>query len=68
LTIILDADLETLRSRKEDLTREEHIPKVEAITRLEDDQDRARIDVTQPYEAVLADAKRAVWGALSEGH
>lgn len=65
LVIVLHADLETLRGRKEDLTREEHIPKVEAVESLGESPGRARIDVTMPYEEVLAAAKHAVWEALS---
>lgn len=67
LLLILDGDLETLRARKEDLTREEHIPKVEAVAALEEVANRIRIDVTQPYKKVLAMAKSAVWEGLSEG-
>lgn len=67
LVLILDADLETLQARKDDLTREEHLPKVEAVNALEETPKRIRIDVTQPYEKVLDIAKSKVWEALSEG-
>lgn len=67
LVLVLHADLETLRARKEDLTREEHIPKVEAVANLESSETVVRIDVTEPYDQVLAHAKADLWEALSAG-
>jgi thymidylate kinase len=66
LTLVLHTSLETLRERKEDLTLEEHIPKVEAIEALADGPGRVRIDVGRPYEEVLLEAKHSIWKALSE--
>ena len=68
LTIVLDTDLETLRARKIDLPLDEHIPKVEAVVGLEESPTVFRIDVGRPYEEVLLEAKRRIWGALIESH
>jgi len=60
-------DIQTLRSRKVDLTVEEHLAKVEAVASLADGPDRIVIDAGRPYEQVLLDAKTAIWRALLEG-
>ena len=66
LVLVLRTDLETLRARKEDLSREEHIPKVEAVAALEPRKGMTVIDAGHPYEQVLLETKRAIWGALIE--
>jgi hypothetical protein len=66
LVLALRTDLETLRARKEDLTREEHIPKVEAMASLQPREDMVLIDAGSPYDQVLLEAKRAIWGRLVE--
>ena len=67
LLLILATDIQTLRSRKVDLTVEEHLAKVEAVASLADGPDRIVIDAGRPYEQVLLDAKTAIWRALLEG-
>ena len=64
LVIALQADLDTLRERKIDLTVDEHIAKTEAVSRLSPGEGLVVIDSTQPYEQMLLEAKRAVWDAI----
>ena len=66
LTLVLQADVDTLRRRKLDLTLEEHLDKVAAVDRLQPGPDRLVIDAGRPYDDVLLEAKTAVWKALRE--
>jgi hypothetical protein len=66
LTLVLDADVDTLRARKLDLTLDEHIAKVAAVKRLGGGPGQIVIDSGRPYDEVLLEAKRAIWKALSE--
>ncbi len=65
LLLVLRTDLTTLRARKVDLGVEEHTAKVEAVDRLAPGPGRVTIDVGNPYDQVLLEAKRAVWEVLS---
>jgi hypothetical protein len=66
MTIILRADIQTLRARKLDLTLEEHLPKVAAVESLAAHDRRVVIDAGRPYEEVLLEAKATIWKALRE--
>ena len=64
LLIVLDTTVENLRARKVDLTIDEHVAKVEAVSALQPGPGRVIIDAGLPYEEVLLRAKTAVWEAL----
>lgn len=66
LVLVLRTDLETLRARKEDLPREEHTSKVEAVASLRPRDGMAIIDAGSPYDQVLLESKKAIWGAIVE--
>ena len=68
LTIVLDADLQTLRDRKLDLGVEEHTAKVDAVHALAPGPGRVVIDAGPPYERMLLEAKTAIWEAILETH
>lgn len=64
LILVLAADLDTLRRRKDDLPIDDHRAKVEAARALEPGPRVHVIDATQPYPAVLLEAKRRVWDEI----
>ena len=66
LVLALRTDLDTLRSRKLDLTVEEHRPKVDAVNELEAGHGILIIDVGRPYDEVLMEAKASIWKELCE--
>lgn len=68
LTLVLDADIEVLRSRKIDLGMAEHQAKVAAVKDLPATPSRLVIDAGPPYERVLLEAKTAAWKAIRETH
>ena len=63
-TLVLKADLATLRGRKDDLDEILHGHKVDSVNALEEGPGRVTVDATRPYPEVLLDAKRAIWEAL----
>jgi hypothetical protein len=67
LTLVLRADVDTLRGRKLDLTLKEHQAKVDAVDLLAPATDRVVIDAGRPYDEVLLAAKAALWKRLCEG-
>ena len=66
VTIVLRANLQTLRDRKLDLTVEEHTAKVAAVDGLTANDRRVVVDAGRPYEDVLLVAKTTIWKALRE--
>jgi thymidylate kinase len=61
LLLLLKAPVDVLRRRRANLPYETQRAKAEAVMALVEDTGTVGLDATQPYEAVLLDAKRTIW-------
>ena len=62
--VVLQADINVLRKRKEDLSLDTHKLKAAAVKSIQANDTIAVIDASKPYDDVLLQAKKLVWETL----